>query len=72
MCRALYTLEHGTIVSKPRAIQWAQARHESWVKLMDRAVAASQQKHEGAFLDETLSFIRFVKNSAAVIAKQVK
>lgn len=26
MCRVMHALEHGTIVSKPKAIQWAQAK----------------------------------------------
>lgn len=26
MCRVLHTLEHGTIVSKPVAARWAQAK----------------------------------------------
>jgi predicted nucleotidyltransferase len=40
MCRALYTLRHGTIVSKPKAIQWARSQHQPWVRLIDKAVAA--------------------------------
>ena len=60
MCRALHALEHGTIVSKPKAIQWAQNNLDSsWIPLIDKAVAASEHKEQDDFLNETLDFIRF-------------
>lgn len=60
MCRALHALEHGTIVSKPKAIQWARMKLEaSWMQLIDKAVAASQHKAQDDFLSEALDFIRF-------------
>ena len=40
MCRALYTLEHGTIVTKTTAAQWAQETlGERWAALIERALA---------------------------------
>jgi len=60
MCRALHALEHGTIVSKPKAIQWARKKLDiSWTQLIDKSVAASQHKEQNDFLSETLDFIRF-------------
>lgn len=60
MCRVLHALENGTIVSKPRAVQWARVNLDrSWIPLMDKAVAASQHKEQDDFLNETLDFIRF-------------
>jgi len=45
MCRALYTLENGTIVSKPVAARWVQGKlGEDWNKVIDQALLA--QKHD--------------------------
>ena len=59
MCRALYTLQHGIVVSKPVAARWAQeALGEPWAALIERALV---WRH-GAPLDnlnETLDFIRY-------------
>ena len=60
MCRALHALEHGTIVSKPKAIRWAGEKLDHpWRQLINKAVAASQHKEQDGFLSETLDFIRF-------------
>ncbi len=62
MCRVLHALEHGVVVSKPKAIQWArQALGKPWTGLIDKAVAATQHEDPDDFLDETLDFIRFTK-----------
>ena len=62
MCRVLHTLEHGTIVSKPKATQWAQTRlDERWRQLIDKAVTLSNRPEQVITLDETLDFIRFIK-----------
>ena len=62
MCRVLHALEHGTVVSKPKAIQCARESVGSpWRPLIDKAVLASRQESPDDFLDETLDFIRFVK-----------
>jgi predicted nucleotidyltransferase len=59
MCRALHAIEHGTIVSKPVAVQWAREKFGSeWHSLLERA-AASQHGEYSDFLNETLAFIRF-------------
>jgi hypothetical protein len=59
MCRALYTLQHGIVVSKSVAARWAQeALGERWAAIIERATA---WRH-GAQLDhfnETLDFIRY-------------
>ena len=62
MCRVLHALETGTIVSKPKAIQWARERlNDPWRGLIDTAVAASRHETQDGFLDEALDFIRFIK-----------
>ena len=59
MCRALYTLQHGTVVSKPVAARWAQETlGERWAALIERAAA---WRHDAPLdeLNETLDFIRY-------------
>jgi len=61
MCRVLHGLEYGTIVSKPKAIQWAREKLVSpWKQLIDKAVAVSQHEEMNVSLDEALGFIRFI------------
>ena len=62
MCRVLHALEHGTIVSKPKAVQWARGKlGNRWMTLIDKAVAVSRHEKQDDFLEETLDFIRFVR-----------
>ena len=59
MCRALYTLQHGAVVSKPVAARWAQAAlGERWAALIERAVAWPRDPQPDR-LAETLDFIRY-------------
>ena len=59
MCRALYALEYGDIVSKPMAARWAQqALDDHWAELIDRA-AAWPQEPQSNYLNETLELIRY-------------
>jgi hypothetical protein len=65
MCRALYTLQYGTVVSKPVAARWARgALGERWAVLIGQALAwrrdAPLDNGGTAFrMDETLDFIRY-------------
>lgn len=64
MCRALYTLQHGTVVSKPVAARWAQQTlGERWAALIGRALAwpSGLQADE---LDETLGLLRYTLERA--------
>jgi len=62
MCRVLHAIEHGTIVSKPKAIQWARSKlGEPWKTLIDQAVAVSHHKEQDVLLNEVLDFIRLTK-----------
>ncbi len=62
MCRVLYALKHGTIISKPKAIEWAQKKlGNPWTQLIDKAVAASRHEKQDNFFAETLDFIGFTK-----------
>jgi hypothetical protein len=71
MCRVLHALEHGTVVSKPKAVRWArESLDTSWLPLIDKAVAVSWHETQEDFLDETLDFIRFIKEQTAKFEKQ--
>lgn len=62
MCRVLHALEHGAIVSKPKAVAWAQARvDERWKQLISKAAAVSEHQQMEIPLDETLGFIQFIQ-----------
>jgi hypothetical protein len=64
MCRALYALEYGDIVSKPVAARWAlQMLDGRWAELIDRAVAWPQEPQAGR-LSETLELIRYTIDRA--------
>lgn len=63
MCRALYTLENGTIASKPVCARWAQETlDQRWTPLIDRAWVERQNpglRAEADDVNETLNFIRY-------------
>jgi aminoglycoside adenylyltransferase-like protein/nucleotidyltransferase-like protein len=57
MCRALHSLEHGTIVSKPTAARWAQKElGGEWSQVIEQAL----HFHEGYDLyEKSLELIRY-------------
>lgn len=61
MCRALYTLQFGTIFSKPVAARWAQeALGERWAALIERALTWRHDTlPDKDNMNETLDFIRY-------------
>lgn len=59
MCRMLYTMQEGTIVSKPVAARWAQPTLSArWAALIERALAWQPDEQLDA-LQETLAFIYY-------------
>jgi predicted nucleotidyltransferase len=61
MCRVLHALETGTMVSKPKAIQWARTKlDDQWKQLIDNAANSAHHDNHSISLNETLDFIRFV------------
>jgi hypothetical protein len=59
MCRILYTMEYGTIVSKPVAAKWAVGvLDERWVMLINYALAWQPDEPMDR-LAETLDFMRY-------------
>jgi predicted nucleotidyltransferase len=60
MCRMLYTLEHGTIVPKRAAAQWATAALDaSWSALIDWSFTWPRVERPGT-LAETCALIKYV------------
>lgn len=63
LCRILYTLQFGDVVSKPLAARWAkETLGENWVSLIDRAWVGRQNPQLKAQSDDvngTLDFIRY-------------
>jgi predicted nucleotidyltransferase len=59
MCRDLYALEHGTLVSKPAAAAWAMRRlGPPWPALIERALAwRADRRVDDRHLPETLAFV---------------
>jgi len=61
MCRILYTLRHGTVVSKSVAARWAQAAlGDRWAALIDRALAWPGVPFDD--LPQALDLIRYTGN----------
>ena len=70
MCRILYTLEHGTIASKPVAARWAQRElGERWWGLIERALTW-QPNEPMERLQETLEFIRYTIGEREIQSKK--
>ena len=63
MCRILYTLQHGKVVSKPVAARWAQETLGNlWVPLIEQTWEGRHNPGVDASpgdVNETLEFIRF-------------
>jgi len=65
MCRALYTLKNGEMVSKKQAALWAEKELPEWFSLIQQALfwrEAWRNEHvdHDATLPETLRFVHFV------------
>jgi hypothetical protein len=59
MCRDLYVLEHGTVVSKPAAAAWASRRlGPPWTAQIERALGwRSDERIDDRALPQTLAFV---------------
>jgi hypothetical protein len=73
MCRALYTLQHGDVISKPAAAAWAlQSLDPKWRPLVERALEW-RQRHEADDLSDTLRFIRYaVRHGRALCGNKTR
>jgi Domain of unknown function (DUF4111)/Nucleotidyltransferase domain len=69
MCRALYTLSQGAVVSKPEAAAWAcQTLDPKWRPIIERALTWRHQ-HAKDDLTATLDFLRFAITRAQVLCQ---
>lgn len=65
LCRMLYTVLHGTVVSKPVAVRWAhQTLDERWAALIERAVTwrkdpGCQDTPSSQEISDTLSLMEY-------------
>lgn len=57
MCRALYTLEHGALCTKPQAAAWARAAYPHWQPLIEHALAW-RADHAPDDVTATMAFLR--------------
>ncbi|MBN2117058.1 MAG: DUF4111 domain-containing protein [Anaerolineales bacterium] len=65
MCRALHTLEHGTIVSKRAAAGWAQDKlSERWRPVIEQSIRSQKPgMAQTDLLNEALELIRYMKET---------
>ena len=66
MCRALYTLKHGTVVSKRRSAEWATAKlDKKWTELIEQAIAWHYGDVPGD-IGQTQEFMRYIFREAGL------
>jgi hypothetical protein len=73
MCRILYTLEYGAVVSKPVAARWAKENIDGrWAPLIERAVDGRHHPQSAALPEDvggTLALIRYTLEQGAQLQK---
>jgi hypothetical protein len=64
ICRALYALENGIIISKPVAAKWAKQKlGEKWSPVIDRAlITQKQNSSKDELLDDAINLIQYAKD----------
>lgn len=73
MCRVLYTLQHGAVVSKPAAVRWAQEALElSWVPLIERALDGRHMPDTVALPEDIDRTLVLVRHTLAVGAEMLR
>jgi hypothetical protein len=66
MCRALYTLKHGTVVSKRRSAEWVIANlDKKWTELIKQALAWHYGDTPGD-IEQTQEFMRYIFREAGL------
>jgi predicted nucleotidyltransferase len=65
MCRALYALEHGTVVSKPTAAKWVQNElGKRWEQVIEKSISAQKPGTvQTDLLSAALDLIRYTKET---------
>lgn len=73
LCRMLYTMEHGVIVSKPFAATWARENLHPWTSLIERAWTGRQNpglEAQPEDINGTLDLIRYTLTFSRQIETQ--
>ncbi len=71
MCRALYTLENGTLVSKPVAAHWVQGKlGQDWSRIIDQALIA--QKHGSENYDLYKYALQLIRITKELVTAQTR
>jgi hypothetical protein len=66
MCRALYTLEHGTVASKRHSAEWVMAKSDrKWAQLINRVLAWQYGDSPGD-IRQTQEFMRYILKEAGL------
>lgn len=66
MCRSLYALEHGEIVSKPVAAGWAQEQlGGKWPQVIEQSLATRMGASKFQLYDDALDLIRYTMERAS-------
>lgn len=66
MCRALYTLEHGTVVSKLHSAEWVMVNSDrKWTELIKQAMAWHYGDPSGD-IAQTQGFMRYILKEAGL------
>lgn len=67
MCRALYALKFGTIVTKPTAVRWAiMTQDKEWTSLIEAALAWHDGDPAGD-IERTKEFMRYTMEKTGVL-----
>jgi hypothetical protein len=69
LCRALYTLQHGTVSSKPQAAAWTQEVYPQWRPIIEKALTWRSQ-HEIDDLADTMTFLHAALQQALELCEQ--
>ena len=69
MFRAIHSLEHGTIVSKPEAARWAQEKlGGEWSQVIEQALNFQTSNADFDLYNKSLELIRFTKDRVSQVS----
>jgi hypothetical protein len=69
LCRALYTLRHGALLTKPQAVIWALKEYPRWRPILERSLLW-RADHEIDDLTATMDFLREALAEAQKVCQQ--
>ncbi|HEU5348901.1 MAG TPA: aminoglycoside adenylyltransferase domain-containing protein [Ktedonobacterales bacterium] len=69
LCRALYTIQHGTYCSKPAAASWATGFYPGWRPMIEWALM-HRADHSDSAPDELVRTLAFLREAVATVQSQ--